>query len=65
MKEYDGREISKIWLGDDGETDAADDATDLIMRCSDSGECWVSVVNGGIELRRHNCKYLSSITWKE
>lgn len=62
----EGRELSAVYWPD------AADGSERILRTSqmrqlrfhvDSGGHWVIELQGGVEKRRHNCRFVESLIW--
>ena len=67
-REKHGKEIKKIWFnGANGDQAiSASDRTKLTMSATyhgDRDEFWVLVVDDGVEIAQHNCRYVASIEW--
>lgn len=69
-----GRKISKIfWPDTESEqgrelsvpSHHADEMSFSMENLGDHGAAWVSVIKGGIEIARHNARYIESIVWAE
>lgn len=58
-----GRKAKTVYYSDD--TQSNNDEKDLICSVEDNGEVWIIETREGIELARHNSRYLATIIWED
>ena len=68
MNSNDGRLIKSIWwnTADGDEWLVASESVSLVMSvafCGDRDEHWILQMVNGIEVARHNARYIASIVW--
>ena len=67
--DWNGRPVCRIFFGDTagGSISATDDRGMKlqVLDAKDRFEYWICVFSNGVEIERHNCRYISSIIWGE
>lgn len=60
-----GKKAKRVWFVDE-ESLTATDSRMLIFTINyhgDRDECWIVQQENGVEVARHNCKYIATIEW--